>query len=135
MCISVFNIVYKFKIVRSKYLFLWCLFLSMKRVQKGVYRNGVFFYHGIILNRPRIVAFTLLKTPPKTLRWSILQEQSTAKNRQLSSQDTPSQMFYSSEYASDSISHIKDCTWVCPYGRSSNDVWNKLIQSYTIIWY
>ena len=48
LCVSVFDIVYKyfydvykFKISRPKYLFLWCLFLAIKWVQKGVYRKGV----------------------------------------------------------------------------------------------
>ena len=43
ICISVFDIVYKFKINRPKFLFLWCIFLTKKRVQKGVYRNDGLF--------------------------------------------------------------------------------------------
>ena len=43
MCISIFAVVYKFKISRPKYFFLWCLFLTIKTVQKGVYRNGGVF--------------------------------------------------------------------------------------------
>ena len=43
VCISIFNVAYKFKISRPKYLFLRCLFLTIKRVQKGVYTNDCFF--------------------------------------------------------------------------------------------
>ena len=44
VCISIFNVAYRFKISWPKYLFLWCLFWTIKWVQKGVYRKrGVFF--------------------------------------------------------------------------------------------
>ena len=36
----------------------------------------------------------VIKTLPKNLRWSILQEQSKAKSHSLFSQDVPPQMFY-----------------------------------------
>ena len=42
-----FNVVYrpfdvksKFEISMSKYLFLWCLFLAVKWIQKRIHRNG-----------------------------------------------------------------------------------------------
>ena len=38
-----FDIAYKFKISRPKYLSLWCLFLTIKWVQKGVYGKGEIF--------------------------------------------------------------------------------------------
>ena len=43
VCISFFDVAYKFKISRPKYLFLWCLFLTIKWVQKRVHRKRVFF--------------------------------------------------------------------------------------------
>ena len=46
LCISIFYVVCKIKISRSKYLFLWCLFnykKGLKRVPNGVYRNEGFF--------------------------------------------------------------------------------------------
>ena len=45
-----FDVEYKFKISRSKYLFLWCLFLTKKSVQNGVYRNSFFFTVVLIKN-------------------------------------------------------------------------------------
>ena len=41
-CISVFDVEYKFKISKPKYLFL-CLFLTKKWAQNGVYRKGRFY--------------------------------------------------------------------------------------------
>ena len=39
-----FDVGYKFKINRPKYLFLWCLFFSDKWVQKRVYGNAKEFF-------------------------------------------------------------------------------------------
>ena len=47
-----FDVEYKFKISRPKYLFLWCLFLTKKWVQNGVYRNVFFFTMGLIESVP-----------------------------------------------------------------------------------
>ena len=38
-----FDVEYKFKINKPKYLFLWCLFLTKKWVQNRVYRKGRLF--------------------------------------------------------------------------------------------
>ena len=52
LCISImllflykyFDVAYKFKISRPKYLFLWCLFLTIKKVQKrGIWKGRDFF--------------------------------------------------------------------------------------------
>ena len=43
VCISIFDVAYKFNISGPKYLFLWCLFLAIKWVQNGVNRNGGVF--------------------------------------------------------------------------------------------
>ena len=68
MCISIFDFTCKYKISRPKHLFLWCLFLTIKKIQKGVYRNEGFFcceinmnYPKINMNHPRRLAFILLR--------------------------------------------------------------------------
>ena len=43
MCISVFNVMYKLRLVGLNIYFYDAFFLTIKRVQKGVYRNGVLF--------------------------------------------------------------------------------------------
>ena len=56
-----FDIAYKFEISRPKYLFLWCLFLTIKRVQKrGIWKGGDFFTMRSIKNIPKSIYFTLL---------------------------------------------------------------------------
>ena len=55
-----FDVEYKSEISRPKYLFLWCLFLTKKWVENGVYRNEGFFYYGIDMKYARLLHFILL---------------------------------------------------------------------------
>ena len=46
-----FDVGYKFKISRPKYLFLWCIFLTIKWVQKrDIWKGGGIFTMGFILH-------------------------------------------------------------------------------------
>ena len=44
MCISVFNVMYKLKLVGLNIYFYGVFFLAIKWVQKGVYKNEVLFF-------------------------------------------------------------------------------------------
>ena len=67
-----FDLKYKFKISRPKYLFLWCLFLTKKWVQNGVYRNEIFFLLWDWLKVRQVAPFCT------TYRCLLLRLQSTA---------------------------------------------------------
>ena len=60
MCISVFNVMFKLRLVGLNIYFYDVFFLAIKRVQKGVYRNGVLFYFEIRLKCASSVTFMLL---------------------------------------------------------------------------
>ena len=55
-----FDVKYKFKISRPKYIFLWCLFLTKKWIQNWVYKNVFFFYYEIDWKCTRSLHFVLL---------------------------------------------------------------------------
>ena len=81
--ISIFNVEYKFKISRPKYLFLWGLFLTIKWVQKGVYRTGEFFLLWntieIVSDAPIIHYYHTLEC----LKWSIFPGKKLTKTASL----------------------------------------------------
>ena len=56
---------YKFKISRPKYLFLWCLFLTINMFKMGYIEMRGFFYLGILLKCARSPHFILLLSIPK----------------------------------------------------------------------
>ena len=56
-----FDVKYKFRIGSPEYLFLWCLVLAVKWIQKGYLEMTENFYLGIHIEWARRITYTLLK--------------------------------------------------------------------------